>query len=256
MKEELITLERIGRVALLRLNRPQVLNALNSTLMLQLLAVAEELDSNPEVGCIVLTGSERAFAAGADIKELAQQQHFDMLNKGFFEPWDSFAALRTPVIAAVSGVALGGGCELAMMCDFIYAAENAVFGQPEVKIGVTPGMGGSQRLARAVGKAKAMEMVLTGRTIDAREAERAGLVASVFPNEQLLEQSLQAAAEIASYAKPVTVLAKEMVAQSQQQGLREGVLFERRNYYALYGTEIQREGMQAFLQKRPAVFNH
>lgn len=246
--------ERHGRVVVLRLNRPAVLNALNSQLMQLLVSTCSELDADPDTGCIILTGNERAFAAGADIEELAAQRHLDMFQQGFFEPWDRFAALRTPIIAAVSGYALGGGCELAMMCDMIFAADTARFGQPEVKIGVTPGMGGSQRLTRLVGKSRAMDMILTGRMMDAQEAERAGLAARVVPADALFSTALEAAQQIAGYSKAVTMTAKEMVRQAEQTSLQDGVLFERRSYYALYGSEDQIEGMQAFMEKRPAVF--
>lgn len=249
-----LIVERQGRVALLKINRPEVLNALNSQLMNELVNTAQELDRDPDIGCMVLTGNEKAFAAGADIEELAVQTHLQMFSNGYFEPWDRFAAIRTPVIAAVAGYALGGGCELAMMCDFIIAADNARFGQPEVKIGVTPGMGGSQRLTRMIGQSKAMDMILTGRMVDAGYAERAGLAARVVPVAELMQESLKVAETIAGYSKPVCMTAKEMVKRAQQQSLDEGVLFERRSYYALYGSDDQREGMQAFLEKRPPQF--
>ena len=249
-----LLVERHGKVAVLRLNRPAVLNALNSQLMQLLVATCRELDADPNTGCMVLTGTDRAFAAGADIEELAVQRHLDMFQQGFFEPWDQFAALRTPIIASVSGYALGGGCELAMMCDIIFAADNARFGQPEVKIGVTPGMGGSQRLTKLIGKSRAMDMILTGRMMNADEAERAGLAARVVPLDALFSTSMEAAQQIAGYSKAVTMTAKEMVKQAEQTCLQDGVLFERRSYYALYGSDDQIEGMQAFMEKRPPVF--
>ncbi|MEH6577534.1 MAG: enoyl-CoA hydratase-related protein [Amphritea sp.] len=250
-----LIVEREGRVVTLRINRPEVLNALNSELMQQLVKVATTLDCDPDIGCIILTGNDKAFAAGADIDELAGQTHLDMFRLGYFEPWDRFAALRTPVIAAVAGYALGGGCELAMMCDMIFAADNARFGQPEVKIGVTPGMGGSQRLTRLVGQSKAMDMILTGAMIDADYAERAGLVARVIALDQLATETMSAAQQIAGYSKIVTMTAKEMVRRAQEQSLSEGLLFERRSYYALYGSDDQKEGMQAFLDKRSPRFS-
>lgn len=250
-----LIVEREGRVVTLRINRPEVLNALNSELMQQLVKVAATLDSDPNVGCMILTGSDKAFAAGADIEELSGQRHLDMFRQGYFEPWDRFAALRTPIIAAVAGYALGGGCELAMMCDMIFAADNARFGQPEVKIGVTPGMGGSQRLTRLVGQSKAMDMILTGAMVDAEYAERAGLAARVIPLAELAAETMAAAQQIAGYSKTVTMTAKEMVRRAQEQNLNEGLLFERRSYYALYGSDDQQEGMQAFLDKRSPRFS-
>ena len=253
--QSILITERHGKVAVLRLNRPDVLNALNSELMQLIVKTCQQLDADPNIGCMLLTGNDRAFAAGADIDELANQKHLDMFQHGYFEPWDQFASLRTPIIAAVAGYALGGGCELAMMCDTIFAADNARFGQPEVKIGVTPGMGGSQRLTRLIGKAKSMDMILTGRMINADEAERSGLVARVLPLDQLYNTALQTAQQIASYSKTVTMTAKEMIQQAQQGGLHEGLLFERRCYYSLYGSEDQIEGMQAFKEKRQPEFS-
>lgn len=248
-----VTIE--GRVAIFTLNRPEALNALNQQLMLQLVEQAEQLDGDQDIGCMIFTGVGRAFAAGADIRELAEQRHLDMFSRGFFEPWDRFAKLNTPKIAAVSGYALGGGCELAMMCDILLAADSARFGQPEIKIGVTPGMGGSQRLTKLIGRARAMDMILTGRMIDADEALRSGLVSRVISDQQLLVEAKLIAETIASYSKPVCQLAREMVAQAEQLGLDEGLRFERRNYYSLYGSEPQREGMAAFMEKRQARFH-
>ena len=250
-----VIVERSGRVVTARLNRPEVLNALSTALMTELLDTLEPLDRDPTVGCFVLTGSERVFAAGADIAEMATKSAVEMLMSDFFGGWERFTALRTPKIAAVSGYALGRGCELAMMCDFIIAADTAKFGQPEIRLGVTPGMGGSQRLTGLVGKAKAMDMILTGRTIDAAEAERAGLVARVVSADRLAEEAATAAATIASYSKPATIVAREEVERALEVGLREGLLFERRSFHALFATEDQTEGMQAFLEKRPPQFS-
>jgi enoyl-CoA hydratase len=249
-----ILIERQRRIAIIRLNRPQVLNALNSEVIREMVATMRELDNDKEVGCFVITGSERAFSVGADIKELASKSYTDMLQEDFFVGWDAFTALRTPKIAAVSGYALGGGCELAMMCDLIFAADTAKFGQPEIKLGLIPGMGGSQRLTKLVGKAKAMDMILTGRMMDAEEAERAGLVARVIPAEHLMAETLAAAETIASYSTMTVMVAREAVEQALEVGLRDGLMFERRTYYALWATEDAHEGMQAFIEKRKPVF--
>ena len=249
-----ILIERQGRVVIVRLNRPEVLNALNSEVMCEIVTALQPLDRNPEVGCFVLTGSERAFAAGADIKELESKSYMDMFHEDFFAGWDKFTALRTPKIAAVSGYALGGGCELAMMCDLIYAADTAKFGQPEIKLGLIPGMGGSQRLTKLVGKAKAMDMILTGRMMEAEEAERAGLVARVIPMDRLMEETLAAAEAIAAYGKTAAIVAREAVERAQEVGLRDGIMFERRTYYALWATEDAKEGMRAFVEKRQPDF--
>jgi enoyl-CoA hydratase len=242
------------RVALVTMNRPEVLNALSSTVLRNLLAALRTLDEDPRIGCIVLTGSSRAFAAGADIREMQAKSAGDMAAEDFFGGWGEFTRLRTPKIAAVSGYALGGGCELAMMCDIIYCSRSAKFGQPEIKLGVIPGMGGTQRLTRLIGRAKAMDMILTGRMMDADEAERAGLVARVFVDDALLPESLAAARTIASYSKPATMLAAEAVDRAEEVSLAEGVLFERRMFHSLFATEDRKEGMAAFLEKRPAVF--
>jgi enoyl-CoA hydratase len=223
--------------------------------MCQITAALQPLDRDPAVGCFVLTGSERAFAAGADISELASKSYQEMFHEDYMAGWDVFTALRTPKIAAVSGYALGGGCELAMMCDLIYAADNAKFGQPEIKLGLIPGMGGSQRLTKLVGKAKAMDMILTGRMMDAGEAERAGLVARVFPADQLMEETLAAAEQIAAYGRTAVISGREAVERATELSLREGILFERRTYYALWTTADAQEGMQAFIEKREPVFN-
>jgi enoyl-CoA hydratase len=249
-----LLVETRGPVTLVTLNRPQALNALNSQVLSELLDVTRAFDADASQGCMVITGSEKAFAAGADIKEMQAQGFADMYGHDFFAGWDQFTRTRKPVIAAVAGYALGGGCELAMMCDFILAADTAKFGQPEIKLAVSPGMGGSQRLTRAVGKAKAMEMCLTGRMMDAAEAERAGLVSRVIPAAELVEEAVKTAATIAGMA-PLAVLAnKEMVNAAFETGLAQGVQFERRLFHALFGTEDQKEGMAAFVEKRPGAW--
>ena len=246
-----ILVETRGPVTLVTLNRPQALNALNSQVLADLLAAFAAYDADPGQGCAVLTGSERAFAAGADIKEMQGQGFAAMYGADFFAGWERFTATRKPIIAAVAGFALGGGCELAMMCDFILAADTAKFGQPEIKLAVSPGMGGSQRLTRAVGKAKAMEMCLTGRMMDAAEAERSGLVSRVIPAAELVEEAVKVATTIAGMA-PLAVLAnKEMVDAAFETTLHQGVRFERRLFHGLFGTEDQTEGMAAFVEKRP-----
>jgi len=249
-----LKIERHDRVVTIRLHRPEVLNALSSELMDDLISTLRPLDRDPGVGCIVITGSERVFAAGADIREMAPKSSVAMFDEDYFAGWDAFAALRTPKIAAVHGYALGGGCELAMMCDLVFAAEDAVFGQPEIKLGVIPGIGGTQRLTKLVGKAKAMDLILTGRTMDAAEAERCGLVARVYPPEQLLPETAAAAAIIASYSKPALMAAREAVDRALEVGLHEGTLFERRLFHSLFATHDQNEGMTAFLQKRTPEF--
>ena len=252
--EKPIIVEQQDRVVIVTLNRPAARNALNSEIMNALAAELAPLDRDPGVGCFVLKGSDKAFAAGADIKEMADKSFPDMFGEDFFAAWDKFASFRTPKIAAVSGYALGGGCELAMMCDMIFAADTAMFGQPEIKLGVIPGMGGSQRLTKLVGKAKAMDMILTGRMMDATEAERCGLVARVLPAGKLLEETLAAAQTIAGYGKAATMAAREAVDRALEGGLREGILFERRIFHALFATQDQKEGMAAFIEKRPPQF--
>ena len=251
---ETLIVERRDRVTLVTLNRPQALNALNAQVLDDLLSVMAALDADPDQGCAVITGSPKAFAAGADIKEMQAQGFATMYGHDFFAGWDRFTRTRKPVIAAVAGYALGGGCELAMMCDFILAADTAKFGQPEIKLAVSPGMSGSQRLARAVGKAKAMEMCLTGRMMDADEAERAGLVSRVIPAADLVEEAVKTAAAIAAMA-PLAVLAnKEMVNMAFETGLAAGVQFERRLFHGLFGTADQSEGMAAFVEKRAGAW--
>ena len=251
-----ILLERRGRVGLITLNRPEALNALNLALMTDVVTAATELDADTSIGAIVLTGSARAFAAGADIKEISSQTYMDMYLADWFSGWDRLAAVRTPLIAAVSGHALGGGCELALMCDFIIASDTAKFGQPEIKLGVIPGIGGSQRLTRAVGKAKAMELILTGRTIDANEAERAGLVARVVAADDLLDDALATATTIAGMSLPVAMLAKEAVNAAFETTLDAGIRFERRVFHSVLAIDDQKEGMRAFIEKRPPTFTN
>ena len=252
MSYETILVEKRGAVTLVTLNRPQALNALNSTVLKELIDVFAAYDADAEQHCLVLTGSEKAFAAGADIKEMQEQLFADMYSANFFAGWEQVTATRKPWIAAVAGYALGGGCEVAMMADFIIAADNAKFGQPEIKLGVTPGMGGSQRLTWAVGKSKAMEMCLTGRMMGAEEAERAGLVARVVPAADLLAEALKTAETIASMAPLAAIATKEMVNAAYETNLAQGIVFERRLFHGLFGTEDQKEGMAAFVGKRSA----
>jgi enoyl-CoA hydratase len=248
---ETILVETRGAVTLITLNRPQALNALNSQVLAELIAALEAFDADASQGCAVLTGSEKAFAAGADIKEMAGLGFADMYATNHFAGYDRVTATRKPVIAAVAGYALGGGCELAMMCDFILAADTAKFGQPEIKLGVSPGMGGSQRLTRAVGKAKAMEMCLTGRMMDAAEAERSGLVSRILPAADLIEEAMKTAELIAGMAPLAVKANKEMVDAAYETTLGQGIQFERRLFHALFGTQDQKEGMAAFVEKRP-----
>ncbi len=248
---ETILVEQRGRVGIVTLNRPQALNALNLTLMREVVGAIEAFDANDGVGAIVITGSERAFAAGADIKEMVGLTPADVLATDLFAAWDRLAQVRIPLIAAVAGYALGGGCELAMMCDIIIAADTAKFGQPEITLGVIPGIGGSQRLTRAIGKAKAMDLVLTARTIDAAEAERAGLVARVVPAAELLEVTMDVASVIAGRSRPAAIAAKEAINRSFETTLAEGVRFERKSFSALFALDDQTEGMTAFVEKRP-----
>jgi enoyl-CoA hydratase len=249
-----IKIERQARVALVTLNRPDSLNALNAEVMSEIAAVFGEIDRNRDIAVSVLTGEGRAFAAGADIKEMQPQSFSDMYVEDYFAGWDRFAACRKPVIAAVNGFALGGGCELAMMCDLIIASDKAKFGQPEIKLGVTPGMGGSIRLTKAIGKAKAMDLVLTGRMIDGAEADRIGLVSRVVPHEELMSTAMEAAEAIAGFSIPSIMAAKEMVGRALELPTTEGVRFERRLFQGLFGTEDQKEGMAAFSEKRAPDF--
>ncbi|MFC7930232.1 enoyl-CoA hydratase [Streptomyces cinereoruber] len=256
MTYETILVEREDRVALVTLNRPEALNALDLRVMEEVVAAVEELDRDPGVGCVVLTGSEKAFAAGADIKEMRPRSYMDMYLSDWFTAWDRLGQVRTPTVAAVAGYALGGGCELAMLCDVLLAADTAVFGQPEIRLGVIPGIGGSQRLTRAVGKAKAMELCLTGRTMDAAEAERAGLVSRIVPADRLLAEAWEVAGTVAAMSKPVAMMAKESVNRAFETTLAEGVRFERRLFHAVFATADQKEGMSAFVEKRPPEFVH
>ncbi|MBJ9976567.1 enoyl-CoA hydratase [Pseudomonas sp. S75] len=256
MAFETILLDIHGKVGLITLNRPQALNALNAQIVAEVNQALDQLERDPQIGCMVITGSAKAFAAGADIKEMAELSYPQSYVEDLFSEADRVANRRKPLIAAVAGFALGGGCELAMMCDFILAADTARFGQPEINLGVLPGMGGTQRLTRAVGKAKAMELCLTGRLMGAEEAERAGLVARVVPQDQLLEEALKVAATIASKSVPVSMMVKESVNRAFEVSLSEGVRFERRVFHAAFATEDQKEGMAAFIAKREAQFRN
>jgi enoyl-CoA hydratase len=256
MAFETILTETRGRVALITLNRPKALNALNTQLLSELSEALAAFDADPGIGAIVVTGSEKAFAAGADIKEMQTKTYQEAFLGDFFAGWNNVGRVRKPIIAAVAGYALGGGCELAMMCDFIIAADNAKFGQPEITLGVMPGMGGSQRLTRAVGKAKAMDMCLTGRTMDAAEAERAGLVSRIVPAAELLDQAMTAAAKIAEFSLPSVMMAKEAVNRAFETTLGEGLLFEKRLFHSMFALDDQKEGMTAFVEKRKPAFSH
>src|SRR5215831_16060811 len=255
MAYENIVVETHGRVGLIRLNRPKQLNALNDALMNELGDALAKLDADEGVGAIVLTGSDKAFAAGADIGAMKDWGYMDVYRSDFISRnWERMKSVRKPVVAAVAGFALGGGCELAMMCDVLLAADTAKFGQPEIKLGVIPGAGGTQRLPRAVGKAKAMDLVLTGRMMDAQEAERAGLVSRVVPAAQLMDEAMAVAKQVASLSLPSVMMAKEAVNRAYEAPLAEGMLFERRLFHALFGTEDQKEGMAAFIEKRKPKF--
>jgi len=245
-----------GNVAVIRLNRPKALNALNAALMQDLLWALQQFDNDPEVGAVVITGNDRVFCAGADIKELQLLDYAKAYAINFLQPLNrGVAAVRKPVIAAVNGFALGGGCELAMMCDIIYCGESAQFGQPEVKLGTIPGAGGTQRMARAMGKSKAMHMILTGESIGSKDAERAGLVAKIYPDDQVLTKAIEHAQTIASYSEQVTTMAKEAVNQAENLGLDSGLIFESRLYHATFGTGEAREGITAFIEKRAPVWD-
>ncbi|MCB5363733.1 enoyl-CoA hydratase [Pusillimonas sp. CC-YST705] len=255
MSETQIKVEHQGRVALVTLNRPKVLNALNNEIIAELAAAMRALDADEGVGAIVLTGSGKAFAAGADIAAMKDWSYSDVFKADYLgHDWESLRRIRKPVIAAVAGYALGGGCELAMLCDFIIAADNARFGQPEIKLGIIPGFGGTQRLPRAIGKARAMDMILTGRMVTAEEAEKYGLVARVVSAEKLLDEAMEAATTIASMSLPSVMMAKECINRAYEVPLDEGLLNERRNFHALFSTHDQKEGMSAFLEKRPPQF--
>ncbi|HVY42177.1 MAG TPA: enoyl-CoA hydratase [Hyphomicrobiaceae bacterium] len=251
-----ILVETRGRVGLITLNRPSALNALNSALVSELSQALDAYEADEGIGCIVITGSAKAFAAGADIKEMQSKSYMDVYKEDFISAWERVTRCRKPVIAAVAGFALGGGCELAMMCDFVIAADTAKFGQPEIKLGVMPGSGGTQRLTRFVGKAKAMEMCLTGRMMDAAEAERSGLVSRVVPADKLLEDAIKTAETIAGMSLPVVMMTKESVNRAYETTLSEGVRFERRVFHSMFALEDQKEGMAAFAEKRPPKFKH
>jgi enoyl-CoA hydratase len=253
---ETILVSRSERVGTITLNRPEALNALNSQVMAEVTDAAAEFDADPDIGAIIITGSAKAFAAGADIKEMATLSFSEVFGSDFFADWGKLAAVRTPLIAAVGGYALGGGCELAMMCDVLIAADTAKFGQPEIKLGVLPGMGGSQRLTRAVGKAKAMDMILTGRTIDAAEAERIGLVSRTVPADDLLQEANAVATTISQMSRSASRMAKESVNRAFESSLSEGLLYERRLFHSAFATADQTEGMAAFTDKRPPNFTH
>ncbi len=242
-------------VGIITLNRPDALNALSEQLMLDVVAALTGFESDSAVGAILLTGNTKAFAAGADIKEMVEQDYLSAMSTQFLGDWERIAQCRKPTIAAVAGYALGGGCEIAMMCDFILAADNAQFGQPEVKLGTMPGLGGTQRLVQAIGKAKAMELCLTGRMMDAQEAERSGLVARVLPVDELLDEAKKVAQTIASRSKPAVALIKESINASQNMSLQQGISMERRAFYSLFGTQNQQEGMRAFVEKRKPDFS-
>jgi len=253
---EMILSEKKGRVGFVTLNRPKALNALCDQLMTELGTALKEFDADDSVGAVVITGSTKAFAAGADIKEMAPKTYMDNYNKNSFESWQTLPTIKKPVIAAVNGFALGGGCELAMMCDIIIAGDKAQFGQPEITLGTIPGIGGTQRLVRAIGKSKAMELVLTGSRMDAKTAESAGLVSRVVPEDKLIETALEMAEKIASFSRPIVAIAKECVNKSFETSLREGLSFERRLFQSTFATEDQKEGMSAFIAKRPASWKH
>lgn len=251
-----ISTEVVGGVIIARIERYHALNALNGEVMNELIQTLKPFDNDPDIGCFVITGSSKFFAAGADIKEMQSKSFIQMTNEDYFSGWEEFVALRTPKIAAVSGYAFGGGCELAMMCDLIFASENAEFAQPEIKLGVIPGMGGTQRLTKLVGKSRAMDMILTGKRINADTAKEYGLVSRVFKQESFMKEVLAIAHDIANLSKVSVVAAKELVNQSQEMSIRDGVLFERRVFHSLFATNDQKEGMWAFCKKRTPVFSN
>ncbi len=256
MTYETILVDTKGRVGIITLNRPQALNALNRALIGELSQAVDAFEADDNIGCILITGSEKAFAAGADIKEMADKTFIEAYLGNFTAGWDRVAQARKPIVAAVAGFALGGGCELAMQCDIIIAADNAKFGQPEIKLGVIPGIGGTQRLTHALGKAKAMDMILTGRMMDAAEAERAGLVARVVPAASVMDEAMKVADTIANMSLPSVLAGKEAVNRAFESGLAEGVVFERRIFHALFATDDQKEGMKAFVEKRKAAWKN
>jgi len=257
MAYETVILERKGAVGLITLNRPQALNALSASLIRDLGAALDELEADEAIGAIVITGSDKAFAAGADIKEMADRSYMDVYLSDFItKGWERVGTCRKPVVAAVAGYALGGGCEIAMMCDTIIAADTAKFGQPEITIGTIPGSGGTQRLTRAIGKAKAMEMCLTGRMMDAEEAERSGLVSRIVPAAELVDEALKVAGKIAAMSRPAVLMAKEAVNRAYETTLAEGIRFERRLFHSTFATEDQKEGMAAFIEKRKPAYKN
>lgn len=257
MSYENILVETRGQIGLITLNRPKALNALNAALMQELTRALDAFEADDAIGCMIITGSEKAFAAGADIKEMQSKTYMDVYKEDFItRDWERAARCRKPVIAAVAGYALGGGCELAMMCDFIIAADTAKFGQPEINLGTIPGAGGTQRLTRFVGKSKAMEMCLTARMMDAEEAERSGLVSRVVPAAELLNEAIKAAEKICALSRPIVMIAKESVNRAYETTLAEGIRFERRVFHSTFATEDQKEGMSAFAEKRKADFKH
>lgn len=256
MTYENILVETRGNVGLITLNRPDALNALNSALIEDLYQALVAFEADDNIGCMVLTGSEKAFAAGADIKEMQTRDYMDVYLNDFISRWEKIAQVRKPVIAAVAGFALGGGCEMAMACDFVLAAETAKFGQPEIKLGVMPGAGGTQRLTRFVGKAKAMEMCLTGRMMDADEAERSGLVSRIVPSADLIDEAVKTAQKVADMSRPIAMMTKETVNRAYETTLSEGIRFERRVFHSMFAVEDQKEGMAAFAEKRKANFKH
>lgn len=251
-----VLVEKDGAIAILTLNRPKVLNALNFEIITALSASLDDLEADPDIHCVILTGNERAFAAGADIKEMQPKSFVSAYAENFIMSWDRLASFRKPVIAAVAGYALGGGCEIAMMCDIIIAADNAKFGQPEISLGVMPGAGGTQRMTRIIGKAKAMDMCLTGRLMAAEEAERCGLVSRIVATDQLLNEARITARKIASFSLPITMIAKESINRAYETTLTEGLRFERRMFHAMFATEDQSEGMSAFIEKRKPEFSN
>ena len=254
MKFETIVMEINENIMIVTINRPKTLNALNSKIAEETIYALQEADKNDKIGCMIITGSEKAFAAGADIKEMREHSFAEMYQLNWFAEWDQISQIRKPIIAAVSGYALGGGCEIALMCDIIIASNTAVFGQPEISLGIMPGIGGSQRLTRIIGKSKAMEMCLTGRLMDAEEAEKAGLVARIVSNEILMEEAKNTAKKIASFSKPAVQMLKESINRSYETSLSEGIRFERRLFHAMFSTTDQKEGMLAFVEKREAKF--
>ena len=254
MKFETIVMEINENIMIVTINRPKMLNALNSKIAEETVYALQEADKNDKIGCMIITGSKKVFAAGADIKEMREHSFAEMYQLNWFAEWDQISQIRKPIIAAVSGYALGGGCEIALMCDIIIASNTAVFGQPEISLGIMPGIGGSQRLTRIIGKSKAMEMCLTGRLMDAEEAEKAGLVARIVSNEILMEEAKNTAKKIASFSKPAVQMLKESINRSYETSLSEGIRFERRLFHAMFSTTDQKEGMLAFVEKREANF--